>query len=564
MAALPPPASHGLLGRLPRGTYASPAADARISSDGPISDTTDMATAASTTGIDPSAKGVPAWLGYLSALAVFVVFAAHGGWQVPDVNEAHYLTKARHYWEPDWAARDFFLNSADSHKVFFVTLGWLGTLVSFDAFAWIGRLLTWGLLAAAFYRLCASLRLRNWYAPLAAALFVALNSRFALAGEWVIGGFEAKGIAYAAVLWAIERFILKKWNQALIVLGVATAFHVLVGGWSAIALGFAWLRLGRDRPSLISLWTGLLVSAILALPALIFAVSLNWGVDADTIDRANRIYVFGRLAHHLLPSYFGEQAWLRIGLLWVVWGMLGWRLRNDQEISRLRGFVNGAVLIAIVGALIFLATRGNGSLNAAWMRYYWFRLADFALPLGVALLAVHWAIRLNPGPTGRRILLSALTLVAAASLADDVQRHFHAEQAPSDSPRRVADYAAWRDVCRWARKNTSPDALFLTPRLTQTFKWFAERAEVVNLKDVPQDAINIVEWWQRLASVNRVLLPSGERLWLDSLTQQSPEKLRQIAKTYQVDYLITDCEPKLDLEQIYSNNSYAVYRLPHD
>jgi hypothetical protein len=100
--------------------------------------------------------------------------------------------------------------------------------------------------------------------------------------------------------------------------------------------------------------------------------------------------------------------------------------------------------------------------------------------------------------------------------------------------------------------------------MTQTFKWYAGRAEVVNLKDVPQDAHSIVEWWQRLASVHRVLLPSGDRVWLDSLTEQSPEKLRQIGSRYHVDYLITDREPKLDLELIYSNNSYAVYRLPHE
>ncbi|MBL9124268.1 MAG: hypothetical protein JNG90_11595, partial [Planctomycetaceae bacterium] len=107
-------------------------------------------------------------------------------------------------------------------------------------------------------------------------------------------------------------------------------------------------------------------------------------------------------------------------------------------------------------------------------------------------------------------------------------------------------------------------ALFLTPRLTQTFKWYAGRAEVVNLKDVPQDARSIVDWWQRLASIHRVLLPTGERVWLDSLAEQSPARLRELAARYEFDYLIAEREPKLDLERIYSNNSYAVYRLPRD
>src|SRR5688500_11446594 len=44
---------------------------------------------------------------------VFVVFATYAAWPVPDVNEAHYLTKARHFWDPAWVAGDFFLDSAD-------------------------------------------------------------------------------------------------------------------------------------------------------------------------------------------------------------------------------------------------------------------------------------------------------------------------------------------------------------------------------------------------------------------------------------------------------------------
>ena len=45
------------------------------------------------------------------------------------------------------------------------------------------------------------------------------------------------------------------------------------------------------------------------------------------------------------------------------------------------------------------------------------------------------------------------------------------------------------------------DALFLTPRMSQTFRWYASRGEVVNWKDIPQDAKGIVEWWRRLGEI---------------------------------------------------------------
>ena len=38
------------------------------------------------------------------------------------------------------------------------------------------------------------------------------------------------------------------------------------------------------------------------------------------------------------------------------------------------------------------------------------------------------------------------------------------------------------------RPNTPPDAPFITPRLNVSFKWRTGRPEVVNRKDIPQDA----------------------------------------------------------------------------
>ena len=47
------------------------------------------------------------------------------GWLPPDVNEAHYLAKAKHFWQPDWCPADFFLNSPDAHTPFYVVFGWV-------------------------------------------------------------------------------------------------------------------------------------------------------------------------------------------------------------------------------------------------------------------------------------------------------------------------------------------------------------------------------------------------------------------------------------------------------
>ena len=47
---------------------------------------------------------------------IFLVFFIHAGWPAPDVNEPHYLGKAKHYWDAAWCPADFFLNTADAHE----------------------------------------------------------------------------------------------------------------------------------------------------------------------------------------------------------------------------------------------------------------------------------------------------------------------------------------------------------------------------------------------------------------------------------------------------------------
>ena len=103
--------------------------------------------------------------------AIFAIFFIQGAWPVPDVNEAHYLGKATHYWIPHWIENDFFLNSADTHRVFYLTFGWLSLFLAPPALAWVGRILTWLLLAWSWRRLSVTLVPRRWFSVLSGAMF---------------------------------------------------------------------------------------------------------------------------------------------------------------------------------------------------------------------------------------------------------------------------------------------------------------------------------------------------------------------------------------------------------
>ncbi|MBN2473495.1 MAG: hypothetical protein JXB62_02715 [Pirellulales bacterium] len=493
---------------------------------------------------------------------VFAVFFAQGASPVPDVNEPYYLGKAIHYWNPDWARGDFFLDSADTHEVFCFTFGWLALWLSPPVLAWFGRLLTWWLLAWAWQRLSFAVVPRRWYSILTAALFVCLLERCHMAGEWVVGGVEAKGFAFVLVLLGLEALVRDRWNRAWLLLGASAAFHVLVGGWSVVAAGIVWLVLGKGRPALRPMVPAIVGGFLLSLPGLIPSLVLNWGTDGETVRLAHQIYVFERLAHHLSPMQLPTTYCLRFGLMLVLWLVLCHLTPPDEAGHRLRAFVAGTLVLSAVGATIGLLTYGHPASAAALLRFYWFRLADVAVPLGVAVTAATFLIntlRRDPA-VGRRWLAFAVAVAGVHVGIHAVQRPFP-ESPPAD---RFVNYYSWRQACNWVARSgrIPPDARFITPRMSQTFKWYAGRSEVANWKEIPQDAEAIVAWWRRIESLYATGLDGPEDRWHESLAEMGAARLQWLAAMYDAEYVITTRRPPLDLERVYRNRRYVVYRLP--
>ena len=125
---------------------------------------------------------------------------------------------------------------------------------------------------------------------------------------------------------------------------------------------------------------------------------------------------------------------------------------------------------------------------------------------------------------------------------------------------RADDFRDWQAACRWVATSGTipPDARFITPVMSQTFKWYAGRAEVANWKEVPQDARAIVEWWGRVVRLYRV---EHMRPQDGSLPDLRAERLRELGDLYEADYVIAAAYPRLDLPIVYENASYVVYRL---
>ncbi len=244
------------------------------------------------------------------------------------------MSRAKHFWNPDWCAGDLFLRSPDAHGLFVWTFGALTKWLSLPATAWVGRLVAWTLLAWAWQRLSWRLVPVPLVSVLGAALWVTLTDKAHLAGEWVVGGVEAKCFAYVFVLIALRALVDRHWNRAWIALGVASAFHVLVGGWSMVVCGGIWLGeqyacSAGAAPSreFWSMLPGLALGGLIALLGLIPALALNWHQPAEIVTQANQIYVFERLPHHLSLLTLSAGEFLtrlvrHVFLILCLWGLV--------------------------------------------------------------------------------------------------------------------------------------------------------------------------------------------------------------------------------------------------
>lgn len=501
----------------------------------------------------------PTRLTALFEIALLVaIFFVQAGSAVPDVNEAHYLSKAKHYWNPQWCANDFFCNSADAHQVFYWTCGWLTLWFSLPVVAWIGRVVTWILLAWSWRRLSVAMIPHPLYSILSGAAMVALTANFHMAGEWIVGGFEAKGFAFTLLFLGLEQLVRGKWNHAWLLLGAAGAFHVLIGGWAVVAAGIAWLLQGSSRPSLRSMLPALLGGALLALPGLLPALALTRGVPNDVVNQANAIYVYERLGHHLALQWFPPLFVARYIALTLVFSLLSFIAPRTPESRLLCRFVWGALFIALCGAIVSWLSPYYPELSAKLLRYYWFRLADAMVPVAVALLATAKIsqLRSEESQFGDASLAIAILLVGVHLGLVLNQRR---ESPSANAERSLNDAAAWRETCRWINDNTPADAVFLTPRLAHTFRWHANRAEVTNRKDIPQDAQGIVEWWRRQLELH---YDYNYGFWRRSLSDIDPEQLRKWGQEYGAKYLVTTDDRPVRLPAVAAPaRGYAIYSL---
>lgn len=515
-----------------------------------------------------------------SVMPVLLIWLAFVGWSlmrvpVPGVNEPHYLSKSRHFWNPEWCPGDFFLDSSNPHLVFYSTFGWLTSIASLPTAAVLGRTLGLLIVACGWQRLSTSITGNRWLGLLSVPLLLALQALGNLSGEWLIGGIEAKVPAYGLLFWGLGDFLQQRYVRSALTCGLAISLHPLVGLWGMVALGMSLLpqmvrsirspsMKEQDNARTLRLpgrGTWLVMGGICilaALPGLLPAFAVIGGNDPSLELYANRLQVADRLAHHLDPMKFPKEAYRYWGMMIVLWLLLAEHLPKTSQQHWWKNYVFSSIAIVLLGVLIGWGPRPVEQMPGyAWriglLKFYFFRMGDQFVPLALSLCAAQRGLEwFRSGNAAKRRNWCSLTSLTAAVLAALFVPF------PDANPGRMnaAERRDWSEACRWVRDHSSPANLVHATETGWAIKWYAERPEYVSFKDMPQDAAAISEWNRRLW----VMADWKTGTMLDGRASAAElESLR--AETF-IRYLICHRFGPVELQPVFENSTFRVYELP--
>lgn len=559
------------------------------------------------------------WFAGMGLVLCTVILFCCAGNLPPDVNESHYIPKAKHFWDRGFiTGEDLFMQSVNSHWLASAFAGLAARTMELSSVAWMGRLVSWLLMAFAWIRFCRAAEIPPVLRPLGLMAWFLWNHYGNWAGEWFVGGFEAKSIAYPLILIAITNVVLDQWNRAWFWIGTAIAWHPVVGGWASFTLLIEWLRHRSRWQRFTGQYKAMFLAALISLIGLVPALGGLGGSDREGLISASQVHTFFRLSHHLSPQTFVSHRNLAGCLAISAFSLvtyLSLRTRASERPSKsvetLLTIGWGSVMVSAIGwAVDQLTAFGlRQDLAARMLRFYFFRWSDVAVPLVVIAITFRWMAtsrservagkaRIKNGYYAQLILIPALStlgvwhwwqvqkmpvppadlsiiqsagqslflpdneFITAGEIADSESSNF-GEGGWFTSSRSLSlpqRYVDWLAVCHWIQENTPENSLWLTPRNQQTFKWYAGRAEVVNWKDIPQDNASIIEWYRRIERCKPPRDRTGRvRGW-------TTEELLDLSRLYGFHWVLVDKaiqEPPPLLECKYplliDNRSFAVF-----
>jgi hypothetical protein len=384
---------------------------------------------------------------------------------------------------------------------------------------------------------------RSWWSV--AALTASLTLRHAVPYTRVNtleGYFHPRTVAFALGVAALAVFLRGGIWPALAIAATGTVVHTITGFWFLICLGVAGVvSEPRDRGRLLVL--GIAAASLVAAALVAVPLAGRLGqMDADWLAvLASRKYLF--------PDRWPLGAWLICGGYVLAIAFAAGRRRNAGCLTpRERGLLGGAA--ALLGIVILmlppLLVRSALAVQLQPLRVFW--ILDL-----FAIVSLIWLIaECRPLQGARAPAALALVLLAFSCMRGV---YFMTIRYPERSIAAIAPPPdAWQDAMRWARSTdvrshwlADPDHAFL---YGSSLRVSGRRDVFLDASKDPAVALYDRALAMRVAERSRALADFG------TLTV---DRVRELARRYDLDYLIT--EAVLPLPLAYHNARFNVYSL---
>lgn len=192
------------------------------------------------------------------------------GLPFPFGNEGDHLAMTKKFFDKLFLSEDWtFASISPDRYLFNLIIGAFGFVLSPALLGWLGRIACWVAASIALFRITDRLAIARHLATLALVVFALLTSPAAIGGEWVVGTFEAKSVAWVLFLFALDSALAKAWLRSGVLTGLCVSMNPTVG----IVGGFALLcaALATHRP-LSELVKPALIGLAFSIPGLVQAV----------------------------------------------------------------------------------------------------------------------------------------------------------------------------------------------------------------------------------------------------------------------------------------------------
>lgn len=496
-------------------------------------------------------------------------------WFVPryQPNEPGRLVSVRQLFDSSFPAPDWLQAAGyDEDRLtvgfkFVLSPLWLVTQTPI-AVALAGRLIVWTLLLYALIRLARAMDVGPYALAWGLVLWIGIGQSLG-AGEWVFGGVEGKCFAYALLMLALEAALRQRLMRAAFLCGLSWWFHVPVAAWGTLALSGSLALRFRDHDSKRLLRSGLLAAALL-LPMVV--VALKYTGPAGLVGAnsfADWIVVVFRSPHHLDPDYFhGGREFLKL-LGCAAVATVGFHVITSRSKAALLSLFMAVLLLGFAAGLI------ARKLDFLWyLKTYPFRVADVLIPLFFDLalpgLVVRVVSRASSGRPSARAVLVLKRAGIGILLAVSALFLLHGRADLRRFARAWVEYARqtespYHEMAQWIRSNTPKSATIITGAWDADFWIEAERAELVNFKRNPHNALAI-EWYRRYSALNGGPFQTTgfetKREMEAHFPWLSREQLDVIRARYGGDYYLTTAA-RSDLRRplVHENGSYYLYDL---